>query len=251
MGHDVPMEFQTQKVTLEYIKSKYPHVTKVEYFTDGCAAQYKNCKSFVYLCYYEEDFHLKARWNFLATSHGKSPCDGIGETVKRLVFKASLQRPVQDQITTPTAMYSYCENNIKGITFFFIAKSDLVSVRSELSKLFTIAATVPGTRSMHCFELVGRLTSSGKRASTDPPILVRTSTTEPALEIPALHSYVACAYNDKWYIGLITNNHVEGDAKVKFLHRHTTGHTVIRVMCHLHTFSVRLNLPLQQEGRTN
>ena len=32
--------------------------------------------------------------NFFATSHGKSACDGIGETVKRLLTKASLQRPL-------------------------------------------------------------------------------------------------------------------------------------------------------------
>ena len=35
---------------------------------------------------------------FLATSHGKGPCDGIGGTVKRLATKASLQRTLDCQI---------------------------------------------------------------------------------------------------------------------------------------------------------
>ena len=36
--------------------------------------------------------------NVFATSHGKQPCDGIGGTVKRLTAKASLQRPINNQI---------------------------------------------------------------------------------------------------------------------------------------------------------
>ena len=44
---------------------------------------------------------------FFATSHGKSACDGIGGTVKRLTRKASLQRPVTNQILTLEAMFSF------------------------------------------------------------------------------------------------------------------------------------------------
>ncbi|KAJ8030181.1 hypothetical protein HOLleu_26513 [Holothuria leucospilota] len=46
------------------------------------------------------DCGLAAEWNSFATSHGKSVCDGIGGTVKRLVTKASLQHPYSDQILT-------------------------------------------------------------------------------------------------------------------------------------------------------
>ena len=37
-------------------KKKLGSITKVEYYTDGCASQYKNCKNFVKLCKHEEDF---------------------------------------------------------------------------------------------------------------------------------------------------------------------------------------------------
>ena len=39
-------------------------LSKVHYFSDRCTGQYKNCT------------------NVFANSHGKSPCDGIGGTVK-------------------------------------------------------------------------------------------------------------------------------------------------------------------------
>ena len=76
-----------------YIKEWLPNVKNVEYFSDGCAGQYKNKSNFFNLCKHEVDFGLKANWTFFATSHGKSPCDGIGGTVKRITAKICLQQP--------------------------------------------------------------------------------------------------------------------------------------------------------------
>ena len=47
----------------------------------------KNYKNFVNLCYHQEDFGVAAEWVFFATSHGKSPCDGIGGSVKQHAAK--------------------------------------------------------------------------------------------------------------------------------------------------------------------
>ena len=46
-----------------------------------------------YLCQHLSDFGIDAVWNFFATSHGKSPCDGIGGTARRVTARTSLQRP--------------------------------------------------------------------------------------------------------------------------------------------------------------
>ena len=75
-------------------------VLKLIYFSDGCAAQYKNCKNLISLCYHKEDFGIPAKWHFFATSHGKGPCDGVGGTVKHEAAKASLQHSYHDQIMT-------------------------------------------------------------------------------------------------------------------------------------------------------
>ena len=81
------------KETINYLKAALPELKKEHFFTDGCGGQYKNRYNFINLCYQQDDFRVKAEWNFFATTHGKSACDGIGGTVKRLVTKASLQRP--------------------------------------------------------------------------------------------------------------------------------------------------------------
>eukprot|EP00731_Ephydatia_muelleri_P028588 Em0020g232a len=64
--------------------------SKVMYLSDGCAAQYKNCKNFNNLCHRIDNL---AEWHFFATLHGKTAGDGAAGTFKRLAAKSSLQRP--------------------------------------------------------------------------------------------------------------------------------------------------------------
>ena len=70
--------------TIHFLKNLIPELKFVEYFSDGCAAQYKNRKCFYNLSLHEEELGMKAARSFFVISHGKSACDGIGGTVKRL-----------------------------------------------------------------------------------------------------------------------------------------------------------------------
>ena len=90
-SHDVATVFEVQRKVLADVKVKIPELKHVEYFTDGCAAQYKNRKNFTNLCHHKHDFDISACWSFFATGHGKQPCDGLGGTIKRIVSKTSLQ----------------------------------------------------------------------------------------------------------------------------------------------------------------
>ena len=80
-----------QKETICFLKNKLGTITKVEYYTDGCASQHKNCKNFVNLCKHEEDFGVCAEFYFFATSYGKYACDGIRGRVKRIITLESLR----------------------------------------------------------------------------------------------------------------------------------------------------------------
>ena len=133
------------------MKKELPHVIDIEYFSDGCAGQYKNFKNILNLCHHVTDFGITARWSFFATSHGKSPCDGIGGTVKRLVARASLQRPLDNQILSMEKMFECCKSDIKGINFIKVSKEDIAPVRQMLSTRFESGKTIPGTRSFHHF----------------------------------------------------------------------------------------------------
>lgn len=95
MDHDVSLVYQIQKKSIEYVKMKIKDLTNIIYFSDGYAAQYKNRKNFFNLCHHATDFNVTAEWVFFATSHGKSPCDGIGGTIKRTATRASFNDPMK------------------------------------------------------------------------------------------------------------------------------------------------------------
>lgn len=106
---------------------------------------------FFNLCHHQKDFNIKAQWSFFATSHGKSECDGIGGTVKRLARKESLQRHLDRHITTAKSFFDFCVEKIQKIIFHFIERSEVNSVRVLLTKRFEGVKTLPGTRSFHNF----------------------------------------------------------------------------------------------------
>ena len=79
--------------------------------------------------YHSSDFGLDAEWVFHATSHGKTACDGVGGTVKRVTARASLQRPIENQILRVEDMFIFRQENIKGIEFILISTEDVKAVR--------------------------------------------------------------------------------------------------------------------------
>lgn len=125
--------------------------TKIRYFTDGAAAQYKSKKNFINLCFHHEDFGLEAVWHFFATSHGKGPCDGVGGTLKRLAAKASLQRPFDDQICTPRELYEWAVGSLCSVKPIWVSKDNINAERENLASRYQHAKGLPGTRGFHAF----------------------------------------------------------------------------------------------------
>ena len=153
LEHDVHLVREMQQQTLIYIKEHLiPNLVEVEYITDGCAAQYKGCKSFLNLCQHREKFGIHATHSFFATSHGKSACDGVGGFVKRVTRKASLQRPLDNQIINAQSVFKYCQDELVScIHFIYIEQSDVQASRlQDLSRALQVN-TIPGTMSFHNF----------------------------------------------------------------------------------------------------
>ena len=169
LKHDTLAVHAFIATVLPCIKQLIPSVNKLFYFSDGAASQYKNFKNFLNLCHHENDHGLKAEWHFFATSHGKSPCDGVGGTVKRLVARASLQATVEGHILTPFQMFNWATTHISGITFHFVSKEDVAenAIKYDLVQRFTSTKTVAGTRSHHGFIPFSEKEMKMKRVSDD------------------------------------------------------------------------------------
>ena len=207
-NHDTCFVHEVQRHTLQYIKLKFPNIKIVKYFSDGCAGQYKNYTNLLNLCFHKEDFDLDADWTFFATSRGKSPCDGIGGTAKRLITQASLQRPLYEQIGTFRSLVDFCFSKIKITYFSVIYSKDMDSVRTAQELRFRIGKTIPGTRSYHYFRVTSNGKSRYKRTSFDSDFEGDFSFDH--IGIPRVHvneckpgCFVACLYDGFWWIGLI------------------------------------------------
>ena len=111
---------------------------------------------------------MGAAWIFFATSHGKSPCDGVRGFVKCYVVKRSLQRPLHDRILSYQSMLDLCVTEIPSITFFGVSHKEMVNVYADLEDRFAKSKAVPGTRSSHyfvpisCNKIVHKLTSKDR-----------------------------------------------------------------------------------------
>ena len=68
---------------------------------------------------------------FVATSHIKSPFDGVGRTIKQLATRASLQRLQNNQIMTATRLLEFCQEEICGIKVYFLDKDSLTLTRGS------------------------------------------------------------------------------------------------------------------------
>lgn len=67
---------------------------------------------------HEKDFGIKVEsYNFFATSHGKSPCDAVGGTLKRQVMRQSIRSFTEGQITNAREMYEYAVNEVEKIKY--------------------------------------------------------------------------------------------------------------------------------------
>ena len=211
---------------LTAVKKNYPDLKKIIYFSDGASSQYKNFKNLANLSSHYEDHNLSAEWHYFATSHGNSPCDGIGGTVKRLVARASLQNPINNQILTPRDMYNWLKDNVDGIEFFFITQDQVKenSVKYKLSERYEACKTIAGIRSHHSFiPSIGNKLEM-RRVSLDKIYTIVTLGRDIEEQLTVKWEdfqpgkYLECLYDANWYVGNIKDCSDEhSDVLVSFM----------------------------------
>ena len=129
-------------------------------------------------------------------------CEGEG-TVERKIAWTNLQRPVTNQILTFKAVEQFFNENIVGVTFFFIYKKDMVQV---LDATYLLGDTVLDTRSCHHFEPSSTTSIKGNQLSDEHvytikhhsfSVLSTASDIKIALTLK-LNDYATCIFDDFW-----------------------------------------------------
>lgn len=204
---------------INHIKTLNPNLKKIIYFSDGSGSQYKNKKNFTNICKHKCDFGVEGEWHFFASCHGKNSCDGVGGTTKRVVTRASLQRPKDGQILNVDQLFTFCNEHITGITYFLIKKEAIENHAATLDERFNKCQRVVGTRKFHKFQAISEneircyLTSDTDKFE-DHVTLVKEITL--SLQEKDL---IACIYEGQWWIGEIESISLEhNDVYVHFYH---------------------------------
>lgn len=104
---------------------------------------------------------------FFATSHGKSPCNGNGGTITRLVARVSLQATTGNHILNGKDFYSWGKVNIWEIEMLFVSTADIEECEVVLEPRLDDAKTIPGTRNYHSFVPVKSDSLQVQRISAD------------------------------------------------------------------------------------
>lgn len=150
-NHDSIAVYVYMRIITDFVKELLPMASKIFYFSDGAPQQFKNFKNFVNIYYHKEDFKIAAEWHYFATAHGKGPCDGIGGTLKRIASRVSLQRQIDNQITTALELYEWASepNNLPNIKVKFSPEQCYFDAKETLHLRYETAKSIPGTQKLH------------------------------------------------------------------------------------------------------
>ena len=224
----IPILFMnSQRLVCNLIQETLPQIKHIEYWSDGCAGQYKILKNVINLCNYANDLGFHAIWSFFGTSHGNSPCDAIRGTTKKKIARTSFQIPVMNQILTFKAVEEFCKKKIVGMLFCSIYKKEMVQVREVLDGRYLLGDTVPGKTSCHYFEPSSITSIKGKQLNNeyvhtikDHSFFVLPTVSEIALTLKP-NDYATSIFDDCWWLVLVDSiNLEEKDATFKFMHPH-------------------------------
>jgi hypothetical protein len=211
LTHDTISVHAYLRPVLQHLMTLNPSLKSVQYFTDGSGAQYKNKKNFANLCAHFEDFKLQAEWHFFASCHGKSACDGIGGTVKRLARLASLQRSTNNQITSPMQLFNWAKENLE-IKCFFVTSEEVKANEAVINERMQNAIAVTGTRKFHSYVPVNSFQVNASILSGDDADFATFNVLPKPHEVfdffsCNINDYIACIHPDDkyWYVTQIVS----------------------------------------------
>ncbi|KAL3877297.1 hypothetical protein ACJMK2_035027 [Sinanodonta woodiana] len=186
--------------TIPVIKADYPALTVVHYLSDSPTSQYRNRYIFQFLAYHEEEFSIKARWNFLESGYGKGPCDGLGGSVKRSADMAVRQ----------------AKCNIQDAADFYAWGLQSEVYTRNVSCYCLTCMTDVETTDCACWELHALSVDSNKTSKENMQVSDEHRRSEDQHKdhysgnerqtiIPKENDFIAAIYDKNWYIGRVTN----------------------------------------------
>ena len=148
LTHDKNAVIAFNKVLLEDLKKQIPFtLTHVHYWSDGAASQFKNKFCFVNMLFHEHDFGCTMDWSFFETAHGKGAFDGVGGTVKRVVWLSVLRK--RTVVSTAEKFAEIASQLCKEIRVIFVSAKHIKKLTEECEGRWKDCRGLPQTLKIH------------------------------------------------------------------------------------------------------
>lgn len=131
-------------------------------WSDGCAAQLKNCQEFLKCTLNSGNSGVSTRYNYFGSAHGKNECDGEGGALKHSVAEAETLANAAENpdllIKDPAAVHKYLDSHCRSTKKAFMEKKGvgiftrifhLVKKGDVKRKMYHEAKPYEGTMKVH------------------------------------------------------------------------------------------------------
>ena len=137
-------------------KKCMPGLKTLHVFSDRAAGQLKDRFTLSFLTEPDllNDSIKNMDWSFFATAHGKGPIDGIGGTVKRVVWRRILRE--QAVINSAKEFAEIASTACPCINILFVSNEEVQAAMKELDEVWSEKApkTIPNTWKYHFFKAI-------------------------------------------------------------------------------------------------
>ena len=122
------------------------NIVKVFIISDGCAAQFRSRYVFMLLTMLKPELSLE--WHYNEAHHGKGPMDGVGGTVKNMVYRRVLAGDVV--IDNPKKFADFA-NEVCHVDSLFLPGESLMQGPEQINYAEPIPHTLQTHRVVRCF----------------------------------------------------------------------------------------------------
>ncbi|CAF4243574.1 unnamed protein product [Rotaria sp. Silwood2] len=113
----------------------------------GAASQFKQRYTIANLTFLSNDYHVNLIWNFFSSGRGRGAVDGVGGTVKRLVWKGVMAK--QCTVRNAKNFAHYANAITKNINIILVNEQDIKSHSALLDQRWNNIKAIPNTLKIH------------------------------------------------------------------------------------------------------
>ncbi|CAF1292332.1 unnamed protein product [Adineta steineri] len=140
------------KYIVEKLKQELPMLEEISFFSDGAGSQFKQRFLFRNLTQMSNYYNLNFSWHFFATSHGKGVVDGLGGTVKRIVWLQVLTNKVRCE--NASDFINIAKTKTRVIILDEITQQHIDLSKTQLEYLFQNTVAVKDTQKLHSVHVI-------------------------------------------------------------------------------------------------